>query len=199
MSIKTLARSWAAVAALACAGLAHAELITFEFTGTTVYSTYLGVPGTPVTGTFSYDPQTEPFLVEGGGNHREPGTSAYNLPPPAQLVVRIGSHTIQASDQLGASVYNNNASNIEDFFTIGSVRPVIDGTTLIDGGIGLNFASKPGQTNALKDTRLPRQLHLQRFDTRPETGNVLGYVQANGSSDGMILQFTIDSVRRKHH
>lgn len=188
----------ALAAAASFAPQAHAEAtLKFQFTGTVNYSTYLASPGTKISGTFTYaienmSPKKQMLL------HGVPSANSvqYAMSPPAGITAKVGDHTISGAG-LSVSVTDNFGGNLEDFISIGGgYQPgtggggiVLDGTTYANGVIELALGTAPGNTGVFVDTRLPRHLKVEAFD-----GGNSGVILVDGSSNGVILEFRIDSI-----
>jgi hypothetical protein len=164
-------------------GLAAAEVVTFEFRGTVSYSTYLAAPGTPVVGRFSWD-ASAPTVVYNPGSYP---CSIYQAPYTGAFSARVGEHTI-GSDAVDVWVCNDTGSNIPDLLTVNGRAPVLDGTTFADGNLGLAMGSTSDAV--FRDTSLPRHLEAVRFQ------DPTGLLTIGGTNEDMLLQFTIDSIRR---
>lgn len=179
---KLLAFVTLAVAAAA----AHADILTFRFTGTVVYSTYLAPLGSQITGTFTYDTSTAPAwelpMGEDGGH------SSYAIASPRAITASVNGHTLGA-DNLIVDVVNNFGGNVEDMADVYSNGMTLDGTWFNTGSFGFRLASGPGKDKVFKDTRLPTSYQVPRFDAMKD-----GWVQIDGSETGTLLQFTVDRV-----
>ena len=158
MSIQNLACVIAAAFSLV-AGAAAAETITFQFSGTVVYGDPMAVaPGTPIVGTYSYNTETHPWV-------KFKGYADYDMLPPHTMSATVGGHTISVG-KLSVAVFNDFKGNVEDMVWIEAYPVVVDGTELPDGGLSLTLASALGHNKVLKDTKLPKELDVSKFDGR---------------------------------
>jgi hypothetical protein len=182
MSLKKLMCAVAAVFSLV-SGAAAATII-FQFSGAVTYGAPMAVlVGTPIVGTFSYDTSTAPAVTY-------KGFAAYQIPAPFTMSATVGGHSISSSP-LSISVWNHYKGNVEDFIVIDGASPVLDGTTLPDGNLGLVLASGPRNNRALNSTNLPATFNVSEFDA-PDGRT--GTFQRDGGPDGTLLQFTVDSL-----
>lgn len=168
----------AAFAAFAIA-TAHAEVRTYEFTGTVVYSTYM--QGHRIRGTFSYDDAA-------AGSHPLSWMGFYLFELPFHMEMKVGPHRL-TSDGLHVTVSNDTGTNIEDSLSISGSSLVLDGTTYSSGYFGMSLGTGYGPSQALTSTALPGTIRLEDFATR------YGYVMRDGSATGMLMQFTVDSLQ----
>lgn len=184
--MRTLLRGLLAALVLGLPLLASAELATFEFRGTIGYSTYLGAPGTPVVGRFTWDAgaQTEVYSAP------QYPYSIYQPPYTGGISAKVGAHEI-ASENMETWVYNDNGSNLPDMITVVGRSPVLDGTTFADGYFALTLASPSAHT--LLDTSLPTHLEAQRFS------NLVGQLFTGGTNNELVLEFSLESIRRVRH
>ena len=166
-------------------GVANADIITFKFTGTVTYGGVLATVGDKITGLVSYDTNTLPL-------NDFTGYAYYKLPAPFVISASVGDHQIIANTP-SVTVADNYGGNIEDSVTVSSGPVVVDNTTLYsNGSFGFHIASNAGSTEALTNTNLPVFFDLTAFDAGPSQN--YGYLQMDGSSDGQLLGFSIDSI-----
>jgi len=164
---------------LACFAISsHADVITFSFTGTVTYGTYLAMPGDTIRGTFTYDTSIQ---------------YGYSDPRPITgFTAQVGAHVFDArgiSVILGNNSGNHGLKDAGDALSISSGYPlVVDGTSYSSGVIGLVLASTPGEAQAISGFHLPRSINVADYPSR------YGTLQSDGGPDGQLLQFTIDSV-----
>jgi hypothetical protein len=142
------------------------------------------LPGTPIVGTFSYDTHTEPVF-------KYKGFAAYEIPARSVMSATVGGHTI-TTGTLNVSVWNNMNGNVQDMVVMDGGTPVLDGTTFPDGNFGIVLASGPRSKNVLKNTKLPSEFNVSKFDSAPSP--TYGTFQRDGGPDGTLLQFTVDSI-----
>jgi hypothetical protein len=183
--IKKLA-AFAAFAFLAAT--AHAEIITFRFTGTVTYSTYLAPVGTQITGVFTYDTKSSPTIDPKSQHAGVVGYRAYRSDIP--VTAQVNGHTI-SSQFLTVDVFNNLGGNAEDMVWINGPYVTVDGTYFANGSLGLALASAYGHKTALPNANLPTSYDVSQFDA---PGLTYGYLQMDGSQTGTLLQFTVDSI-----
>jgi hypothetical protein len=165
----------------------HADVITFRFTGTIIYSTYLAMPGDSIRGTFTYDTSIQPYFK---GN---PNQFGYSDPRPLTgFTAQVGVHTFDArgiSVILANNSGNQSLKDDVDALMISSGDPVVvDSTSYASGAIGMVLASTPGDAKAVSGFHLPRSIDVADYPNR------YGFLQSDGGQDGALLQFTIDSV-----
>lgn len=183
MSLKKLMCAVATVFSLVSG--AAAATITFQFSGVVTYGAPMAVLlGTPIVGTFSYDTLTEPAV-------KYKGFAAYEIPAPSTISATVGGHSITTGN-LSVSVWNNMRGNVQDMVWVSGGTPVLDGTTLAEGSFGFTLASGPRSKKVLKNTKLPSEFNVSAFDAGPTL--TYGTFQSDGSSDGTLLQFTVDSI-----
>jgi hypothetical protein len=166
-------------------GVATADIITFKFTGTVTYGGALASVGDKITGLVSYETNTLPL-------NDLTGYAYYKFPAPFVISASVGDHQIIANNP-SVTVTDNFGGNIEDSVTVSGGSVAVDNTTLYsNGSFGFQIASNAGNTQALTNTNLPVFFDLTAFDAGP-TQNY-GQLQMDGSSDGQLLQFSIDSI-----
>ena len=176
---------------LGCAGVASAQTLTFQFTGTVTYTQdeTLAPVGSQITGTFSYDEDTPAGITL-------PGYAAYQL--PTSMSATVNGHDI-TSDALNVDVFDNTGGNIEDMVSIVGTTVMVDDALYVDGSIGLSLASAAGNTQALSGTNLPTIYHLADFDSNANGQDVTyGVLRSSGAQDGLLLGFEIDSITGGH-
>jgi hypothetical protein len=176
--------SVALAAILFLSGTANAEIVTYKFTGTATYGGALVAQGDKITGIFSYDTNFQP-------DTSLPGYADYAIPAPFVISGSVGNHIIMANN-LHVSIWNNYNGNVEDMMQISGGPVVVDNNIYSNGSFGLNLASKPGSTKALQGTKLPKCLNIYMFNAGSD--QTYGWLQRDGSADGQIIQFTIDSI-----
>ncbi len=96
------------------------------------------------------------------------------------------------ANNLHVSVWDNNGSNVEDMVEIYSNPVFVDGNPYSEGSFGFVLASGSGDTKVLNSTKLPSCLDITKFDAIGFPN--YGFLQRDGSSNGGLLQFTIDSI-----
>lgn len=165
-------------------GAAGAATITFQFSGVVTYGGPMAVPvGTPVVGTFSYDPSTAPDIVGRG-------YASYSIPTPNDMTLRVGSHTAIGSG-MSIGVWNHYRGNVEDMVQIYSGPVVLDGTSFPNGTVGFMLGSAPRNNRPLNSTKLPSYYDLPLFNAISFNG---GSLMTDGGPTGTLLSFTIDSI-----
>jgi hypothetical protein len=176
----------AATAISLLSGAAIAENITFHFSGKVVYGAPMAIePGTPIVGTYSYDTDTAPGLTLSG-------FAEYEIPAPHRMTGTVGGYSISADD-LQVSVWNDYNGNVEDMVVISGVDVVVNGTAAFPNGVfWIELASAPDHRKVLKDTKLPSQFNVKKFDAGPSL--TYGVLLKDGGPDGGLLQFTVDSI-----
>jgi hypothetical protein len=184
MSPKHLACAAAAAMSL-LTGAATAASITFQFSGTVVYGAPMAIePGTPIVGIYSYDTDTAPAI-------KLKGYADYQISAPHGMYATVGGYSI-SSDNLKVTLWNDYKSNVEDMVQLSAGDVVVNGTAVFpDGALAIQLASAPHNRSALKDTKLPSQIDVEKFNADPYT---YGFLQRDGAADGMLLQFTVDSI-----
>lgn len=165
-----------------CASAAHCEVLQFEFTGTVTYSTYLAPVGSPVVGTFAYDPHLQPVIRE------LPFLAAYR--PAEPITLSVGAHHV-VSESVAVDIHDNSLrSNAPDAIAITGIQPVLDGTTYAQGSLGLGLTTTWGDHFALDGPRLPRSFDVSQF-----TGGAMGQLRSSGVDGGVLLEFRVDAIR----
>ena len=185
MPLKFFARL-AAVALVFLCGAASAEVITFRFTGSVTYSTYMAPLGSPISGTFSYETshnERRKDLLPGYNKTY----AAYEFTDPFRMTATVNGHSVATSD-LGVAVFNNNGGY--DMVDVSGGPAIVDGTTYAGGGLGFRLMTTYGKTGVLHNTRLPRSYDASQFDS----GLSYGYLQTDGGQNGRLLYFTIDAI-----
>ena len=183
MSTKNLACAVTAAFSLVT-GASAAATITFQFSGTVVYGDPMAVvPGTSIVGTYSYDTHTVPAI-------KYKGYADYQIPAPHTMSLTVGGHTISASN-LSVAVWNDYKGNAEDMVQIDAGPVVLGDTVLPNGVLGFALASAPHHNKVLKDTKLPSELDVIKFDA---PGFAHGFLLSDGGPQGALLQFTVDSI-----
>jgi hypothetical protein len=185
MRVKIVARL-IAVAVFVLCGAAKGEVVTFRFTGSVTSGSYMAAPGSPITGTFSY---------ETSHNERRkdlpPGYNRtyadYGFTTPFNMSASTNGHAI-ATDGMNVAVFNNNGG--ADMVTVSAYPAIVDGTTYAAGSFGLVLVTASGNTGVLHNTHLPRSYDVSQFDR----GLSYGHLQTDGSQTGQLLQFTIDAI-----
>lgn len=168
-------------------GVTKAATINFEFTGTVTYGGSLATIGNLITGEFSYDTSALPFFQF--GNTAAWNFAEYRFQPPFGISASFNGHTVTAND-LNVKVTKNFGGNVEDSVNVIAFTPLVDGNLYPEGAIGFNLGSR--NANVLTDTSLPTFFNLAAFDA-PNPN--FGFLQGNGSSNGALLQFSIDSIQ----
>lgn len=176
--------SLALAAILFLSGTANAEIVTFKFTGTVTYGGTFVTEGSKITGIFSYDTNYEPATSL-------PGYADYTIPAPFVISGSVGDHIIMASN-LKVLIMNNTGGNVEDLIQVYGGPVLVDNNLYTNGVFGLSLASKPGNSKALKGTKLPTCLSVRAFNAGSD--QTYGLLQRDGAEGGQILQFTIDSI-----
>lgn len=189
------------VAAVAlCVQFAHAQAQPkFQFAGTVTYGSYLALEGAKVTGTFSYNVETQ-SPREQIALYGTPGAKVvqYGMGSPAGMSLKVGPHTITAAGVM-VSVHDDMDTHFEDMVTIsggfvpsvGAGGIVLDGTTYSNGVFSLALATTAGKTRVLQDTSLPQAYNVKAFD-----GESAGIVMSGTGENFVLLIFHIDSIRR---
>ena len=180
----------AALALVSAAATTHAEVRSFWFSGTVDYSLPMAPAGTVITGTFSYDLGTEPDYTSGDPCGPGYGNSAYAF--QHSFSATVNGHTI-TSAPVYTEVVNNFGGNVEDVLTVYGQPMTLDGTSFPEGLIGFQLASGPGNTEVFRCTRMPRGIHLKRFDSG-NYGWRSGWIMTDGGPNGMLLTFVVDRV-----
>ncbi len=180
----------AALTLIAAIATAHAEVRNFRFSGTVDQSLPMAPAGTIITGTFSYDTDTEPYATSGEPCGSGVSNAIYEF--QRSFNATVNGHTITSGPTF-VDVFNNAGGNVEDSVSVYGLPMTLDGTNFPEGSIGLYLGSGPGQTNVLRCTHVPRKIHVKRFD-----GMNYGWVMVDGSPDGGLLSFVIDRVVAVH-
>jgi hypothetical protein len=170
-------------AMLLASGVANAEMLTFQFKGTVTYGGALASVGDEVTGHFCYDTDTSIQSL-----HME-NYASYQVAPECKIVVRVGAHKA-TSKQLNVSILNNFGGNVEDMIDVYGSTATLDGIDYPDGTVGFRLATGPGNTKVFRSVNLREQFKIDNFDSMN-----YGEVLMDGSSNGALLQFTINSMR----
>ncbi|MGY4515749.1 hypothetical protein [Lysobacter sp. HA18] len=184
-------RTVAAATLLVLTGAAHAEVLTFHFTGTVTETLDASVTpvGSHVEGSFSYDDDTAAGI-------NLPGYAAYQ--PASFMAGTVSGHSV-VSDELGVEVFDNSAGNVEDVVVLSGHSIMVDDALYVDGSFGLSLASAAGNTDVLHGTGLPSFYPLADFDGNANGQQVTyGWVQKDGSQTGLIAHFRIDSIKGGH-
>jgi hypothetical protein len=190
-----------ALAAAVCglgASLASAGTLTFQYTGTITYASPRpdGRPwvpvGTQVTGTWSYDPDTQGSAT---GPLDGPGMADYDIQirKPMALTASFGDHEL-VSAHTGITLFNDWQSNVQDMVWIASADGVrIDDRRLANARLDLTLASDWQTYDALTSLALPTSYDFAKFNA---PGFDYGYFENDGD-DGttkQVVEFSIDSV-----
>lgn len=184
MQIKRLACVLAASCSL-LATAASGATITFQFAGTVTYGAPMAVPtGSQIVGTYTYDTETAPTISYNG-------FADYQLAAPATMSATVAGHTMTTGN-LNVSLWNHYKGNVEDMIDVTGSPVVLDGTTFPNGALGFRLASAPKNNRALNGTKLPSLLDVSQFDAG--LGLNYGFFQSDGGPQGMLMQFTVDSV-----
>ena len=175
----------AAASVLLFSSAAHAAIITFEFSGTVsaMGGTALAAVGTPIKGTFTYDDQTKAVYVN------KNLYASYELAETSFISATVDGHSI-TSERLMVSVVNNFGGNVQDMVDIDGDVLHVDEASYPAGGIGMRLASRWDNKKAIKEISLPSSFNVDTFDPQQS----YGWVQRDGSQDGTLLQFSIDSI-----
>lgn len=164
--------------------IVNAEIVTFKFTGTVTYGGTLVTDGARITGIFSYDTDTKPPYALSG-------QVDYAIPAPFVISGSVGDHIIIAHN-LRVFMLNNYKGNIEDMIEVAGGPVLVDKNLYENGSFGFRLSSKPGNTRAIKGTKLPTCLKLHSFDAGND--QTYGWLQSDGGAGGQIIQFTIDTI-----
>lgn len=165
---------------------ANSAIINFNFKGTIGYSAALANVGDQIDGQFSYDTS-----YSTGSMLEAYGYASYNFPSNFSISANVNGHKI-SSHSLGVTVIDNFGGNIEDSVEIYGTQPNVDGEVLTDGYFGLLMASGAGVTNVINDTGLPSTYDILLMNVSKYFNS--GRLQVDGSSDGTLLVFSIDSI-----
>ena len=184
----------AALALASTVATAHAEVRSFWFSGTVNYSMPMAPAGAIITGTFSYDLGTEPYVTSGDPCGPGTGNSTYAF--QHSFSATVNGHAI-TSAPVYVDVVNNFGGNVEDVLTVYGQPMALDGTSFPEGLIGFQLASGPGNTEVFRCTRMPRGIHLKRFDSGDQ-GWRSGWIMTDGGPNGMLLTFVVDRVTPLH-
>lgn len=176
----------AALTLISAVATAHAEVRHFRFSGTVDQSLPMAPAGAVITGTFSYDTDTEPYLTS--GDRCGPGSGDASYVFQQSFSATVNGHTI-TSGPIYVYVVNNFGSNVEDFVGVYGQPMTLDGTSFPEGLIGLHLGSGPGNTDVLRCTRVPRKIPVKRYD-----GMNYGSIMVNGEPNGVLVSFVIDRV-----
>ena len=171
-------------AVLLFSGAASADIITYQFTGTVSYGGTLASTGNTITGSFSYHTKSKPVISN-------PGYASYRFIQPFGMSASVNGHSLSTTN-LGVDVVNNFGGNVEDMVDIFGGPIQVDSDSFPDGYFGLHLASKAGNTKVLKNTKLPTSYNVNEFDAGSEQN--YGTLQIDGSPNGTLLQFSIDSI-----
>lgn len=181
-------------AAILAAGLllvsqvANAEIVVYKFTGKAVQGSVLVPPGTLIEGIFSYDTATPP--------ENEGGFYASYRPSGAFTISGdVGGHRVVAATY-AIDIQNDAGGNTEDSFVVDGGPVMVNGEYLADGAFGLVLSSGPGNTGALVGTALPEVLDLSRFVSLPDARPNTGYLMADRTGNGGLVDFDVVSLER---
>jgi hypothetical protein len=182
----TLKAKLAALAFLSLAATAHAEVITFKFTGTVIQSLPLALTGAKVTGTFAYD--TDSIYIDPPPKPRETSSAMY-YGIPQSMRMQVNGHTFE-SETVKIFISNNSASNVEDTISVIGEGMALDGTRFEQGSFGFELYSGPGNTRALHGSQLPKRIVVKRFDLQKS-----GFGMVDGSGNGGLVAFEVERIR----
>ena len=171
----------------AVATTAHADVLTFKFTGTVVQGFPMAPAGAQVTGTFSYDTAVAPY--QQSGEPAGPGNGDATYLASSNITLAVNGHSVTAAVTT-VYVVNNFGGNVEDSLTLSGEQMTLDGTLFPQGNVGFTLASGPGRTHVLRNTDLPKHIQVNRYD-----GANFGWVMVDGSSNGTVLSFVIDRIK----
>jgi len=166
---------------------AHAEIRTFTISGTVTEASPTAPLGAPVTGTFAYDTDAIPYFEFIDPNW--PRKDAAYLGVPESFRIQVNGHTL-VSEIAAVGIMDYSGDGGGDCLHITGERMTLDGTRFEEGAIGLTLCTTPSNYQVLRSTKLPRKIHVRRFDWMN-----YGTAQVNGSSTGTILTFHIDRIR----
>lgn len=182
----TLKAKLAALAVLSLAAAAHAEVITFKFTGTVTQSLPLALTGAKVTGTFAYD--TDSIYIDPPPKPSETSSATYDGIPQS-MRMHVNGHTFE-SETVKIFISNNSNSNVEDTISVIGEGMTLDGTRFEQGSFGFELYSGPGNTRALHGSQLPKRILVKRFDLQK-----YGFGMVDGSGDGGLVAFEVDRIK----
>jgi hypothetical protein len=182
----TLKAKLAALAFLSLAATAHAEVITFKFTGTVIQSLPLALTGAKVTGTFAYD--TDSIYIDPPPKPRETSSAMY-YGIPQSMRMQVNGHTFE-SETVKIFISNNSNSNVEDTISVVGEGMALDGTRFEQGSFGFELYSGPGNTRALHGSQLPKRIVVKRFDLQKS-----GFGMVDGSGNGGLVAFEVERIR----
>jgi hypothetical protein len=188
--MKTIIRAALAAAVVLGSASAHAELYKFRMKGTVVYNSgaYLDAPvGTPVTGEFIYDTNTQPDYVQDDEDY---DVAAYSIGRKYSFKLQFGEHVLKAVES-AARITDGVPDRQLDVFDLSSGQASRFDGTLCTGSclFSITLVASPDHANALTSVALPSTLNLKRFDRER-----YGYVIAD-SAQGPALQFSVDSIK----
>lgn len=161
---------------------ASADVITFKFVGT-VNGGNLASAGSQLIGTFSYDTKSKPV-------NSSKGNAGYRFADPYVMSATVEGHTV-STNGLGVDIADDLGGNVEDLVDIFGVSIQVDGDSYQDGYFGMRLGSGPGNTNVLKNTKLPSSYDVTEFDA---VNINAGEIRSDGGQTGLLLGFSIDSV-----
>lgn len=176
-----------AIAAIALFALTFsAQAYEFQFTGRVTYSD--GTLANVTNGTLLQGH----FLAAGPANYSVPnGTTVYSF-ASGQVVANVAGHTISGSTP-SISVIDGFGGNVEDGFNMNSGYPIIvNGASYANGDFGFKLATRPGNTEVIRDHGLPSLIDVSAFDGHSSLN--YGFLQRDGGQSGAILAFEVLSV-----
>jgi hypothetical protein len=176
-----------AIAAIALFALTFsAQAYEFQFTGRVTYT-----DGTLINVTDGALLQGH-FLADGPANYSIPdGTTVYSF-ASGQVVANVAGYTISGS-RPSIAVIDDFGGNVEDGFNMNSGYPIIvNGASYENGDFGFKLATRPGNTEVIRDHGLPSLIDVSAFDGHSSLN--YGFLQRDGGQSGAILAFEVLSI-----
>lgn len=174
------------LALAALTATAHAEIRAFTFTGTVTESLPMALAGSRLTGTFSYDIESVPYLQT--GDPAGPGSGDASYLAKGNLAMTVNGHSLTAATTV-IYVVNNFGGNVEDAVSVFGETMTLDGTLFPEGTFGFYVGSGPGKRDVLRGTALPQTIPVERYDAAN-----FGWVLVDAGANGTVLTFRIDRV-----
>lgn len=177
-----------AVALLAMSAQAHAEWRYYVANGHVTEALPMAPSNAKVRIEFSFDDKQQPMMTSGEPDGTGYGSSYYRF--ASRIKLTVNGHTVHA-DALYADVTNAGKNDGASISIYGSHPVVVDGTTFPEGAVWFTLASPEGK-HYFKGTAMPRHFDVKRLSA-PNSN--YGVVQTDGSGNGSLLAFTLDSIK----
>jgi hypothetical protein len=176
----------------------RAEVQTFRFTGTVAFVRDSGstersdLLGSPVTGSFSYDPALQPKSVSYGSSmYPVIQDNTYDVPAPSNIEIAVGNHQYR-SDGIDVSVHKYSVDLWATVLPQGHIY--VDGMVDVQAQIySLSLPLPPGNPGANSEYGLPVNFDVQARKVQGSLGKVAYDPMGNMLRDWRV-DFTVDSV-----